>query len=271
MMKKGMVLTGGYGDTFEEALQKHKDAGFQGVEIVTSEKGGWFSLDTTISGISALSAASQKVGVEIGSVMAGAWKNPLSDPDPRTREKGQALVSKAIEGAQQMGAAAVLVVPAVVNDEVTYEQAWDRSQGVIRELIPEAEDAGVCLCVENVWNKFLLSPFDFCRYVDSFQSEAVRVYFDVGNVLVYGYPEHWIRSLGGRIRKVHLKDFKTNIGNISGFTNLLEGDVNWPRVVEALREIRYSDYLTAELGPFTHAPEEMLSQTSSAMDAILKM
>ena len=271
-MKKGMVLVGGYGDaTFEQVLRKHKDAGFDGVEVVAADEGGWFHLNSTPEDVAALRAASQRAGVEIGSVMAGAWKNPLSHPDPKVREKGQALVSKAIEGAKGMGAAAVLVVPAVVNEEVTYEQAWARSQGVLRELVPAAERAGVCLCIENVWNKFLLSPVDFCRYVDEFQSDAVRAYFDVGNVLVYGYPEHWIRSLGRRIRKIHLKDFKTGIGNVTGFTYLLQGDVNWPKVMGAIREIGYDDYLTGEFGVYRNAPEVMLRHTSAAMDAILKM
>ena len=163
-MKKGIVLVGGYGDlSFEGALRLHKDAGFDGVEVIANEEGGWFHLGTTSAEIQEMRAISERVGVEIGSLMAGAWKHPLSDPDRVARGKGQSLVAKAIEGARGMGAKAVLVVPAVVNQDVSYEQAWERSQGAIKELVPDAERSGVCLCIENVWNKFLLSPTEFCR------------------------------------------------------------------------------------------------------------
>ena len=183
-MKKGIVLVGGYGDlSFEGALRLHKDAGFDGVEVIANEEGGWFHLGTTSAEIQEMRAISERVGVEIGSLMAGAWKHPLSDPDRVARGKGQSLVAKAIEGARGIGAKAVLVVPAVVNQDVSYEQAWERSQGAIKELVPDAERSGapctrdesapsestrtarsgVCLCIENVWNKFLLSPTEFCR------------------------------------------------------------------------------------------------------------
>ncbi|MGB9677847.1 MAG: sugar phosphate isomerase/epimerase family protein, partial [Candidatus Ratteibacteria bacterium] len=119
------------------------------------------------------------------------------------------------------------------------------------------------------WNKFLLSPIEMKKYVEEIGSEYVKVYFDVGNILVIGFPEMWIRILGRLIKRIHLKDFKLSIGNINGFCDLLEGDVNWPEVIKALKEIGYNSYLTAEVGPYKYFPETKIYNTSLAMDKIL--
>jgi L-ribulose-5-phosphate 3-epimerase len=265
-MKKGMVLTGiGESDSFEELLGRYKAAGFEGVEISISETGGWISLDSTEEDLVALKQKADNAGVEIHSIMGGLlWRNPLSDPDAKVRERGMMVVEKALEAGAIVGATAVLVVPGVVNETVCYEEAYDRSQAAIKELVPKAAEQRVVMAVENVWNKFLLSPREMVQYIDEIGSEWVGAYFDVGNIILYGYPEHWIRSLGGRLRKVHLKDYGRN-----GFTYLLQGDVNWPAVRAALEEIGYEDYVTAELGPYQYFPEVMLQHTSSSIDAIL--
>jgi hexulose-6-phosphate isomerase len=126
--------------------------------------------------------------------------------------------------------------------------------------------------VENVWNKFLLSPLEFRAFIDSFQNERVGAYFDVGNVLATGYPEDWIATLGHRIGRVHFKDYRRNVGSADGFCDLLSGDVNWPEVMRALRAVPYDGWVAAEMIPpvpfYKHCPEVLIPNTSRAMDAI---
>ncbi len=183
-------------------------------------------------------------GVPIHSIVFGGWHAPFSDPDPKVIKNGLAGMETALRCARAMGADAVLLVPAVVKENVSYADAYKRSQKHIRKLLPLAEEVGVVIAIENVWNKFLLSPLEFARYVDEFDSPWVQAYFDVGNVIIYGYAQDWLRTLGKRIVKIHLKDFKRR-----GFqwTNLRDGDVNWPEVRRALDEIGYNGFMTTEL------------------------
>jgi len=143
----------------------------------------------------------------------------------------------------------VLLVPAVVDRSTSYSDAWTRSQRVIRErLLPLARELKVIIAVEEVWNKFLLSPLEFARYIDEFESPWVRAYFDVGNVVFYGYPQDWIRTLGPRIVKIHLKDFNLERSKgLFAWKNLGEGDVDWQHVRRALADINYSGYVTTEV------------------------
>ncbi len=191
-----------------------------------------------------LGRLARQAGVPIHSIVRGGWDAPFSDPDPKVIDKGLATMETALRSAKALGADAVLLVPAIVNEKVSYAQAYKRSQRHIRKLLPLAEELGVTIAVENVWNKFLLSPLEFARYVDEFDSPWLKAYFDIGNVILFGYSQDWIRTLGKRIVKIHLKDFKRR-----GYewTNLLDGDVNWPQVRRALDEIGYDGYLTTEL------------------------
>jgi L-ribulose-5-phosphate 3-epimerase len=154
-----------------------------------------------------------------------------------------------LRNAALWGADAVLLVPAVVDAKTSYRDAWTRSQQVIRErLLPMARELKVVIAVEEVWNKFLLSPLEFARYVDDFASPYVRAYFDVGNVVFYGFPQDWIRTLGSRIVKVHIKDFRLDRQNGRFiWQNLGEGDIDWPEVRHALSEVGYTGYVTTEL------------------------
>ena len=184
-------------------------------------------------------------GVPIHSIVFGGWRTPFSDPDPAIVEKGLRGMEAALHSAKAMGAETVLLVPAVVTEHVRYADAYERSQRHIRKVLPIAEETGVVIAVENVWNKFLLSPIEFARYVDEFESPWLRAYFDVGNVVAFGYPEDWIRTLGKRIVKVHLKDFKRGPHQ---WAPLREGDVDWPEVRRALAEVGYTGFVTCELG-----------------------
>jgi hexulose-6-phosphate isomerase len=188
--------------------------------------------------------AADKAGLRIHSVMNMAhWRTPLSSPDPAEVEASVKGMKQSLRQAKLYGADVVLLVPAVVRHDTTYEQAWERSQRQIRKLIPEAEKLGVTIAVEEVWNKFLLTARDFNQYVDEFDSPVVQAYFDVGNIVHYGVPEHWIRQLGKRIVRVHLKDYARR----KGFVNLGDGDVDWPAVRQAFADVGYTGPATLEL------------------------
>jgi hexulose-6-phosphate isomerase len=177
------------------------------------------------------------------------WRFPLSSSDPEVVTKSVQGMETSLRNAALWGADAVLLVPAVVDAKTSYRDAWTRSQKVIRErLLPMARDLKIIIAVEEVWNKFLLSPIEFARYVDDFESPLLRAYFDVGNVVFYGFPQDWIRTLGSRIVKVHIKDFRLDRQN-GRFTweNIGQGDIDWPEVRKALAEVGYTGYVTTEI------------------------
>lgn len=271
-MKKAMNAWGFPAEMeLEEMLELTKDAGFDGIELAISEA-GMLGLDTPKRTIETYRERIESHGLEAPSVASGlGWRYPLSSPDGKIARKGVKCVEKSLEAASQLGAKTVLVVPGTVTEEVGYAEAYERSQDAIRGLAPMAGDLGVNIGIENVWNRLLLSPLEFCRYIDEINHDNVRAYFDVGNVLVMGFPQDWIKTLRNRISCVHVKDFSTKIGNITGFTYLLQGDVNWPEVMEAFRGIGYDDYLVAELGAYKHAPRKMIYDTSSSLDKIMAL
>jgi hexulose-6-phosphate isomerase len=217
------------------AFQLLKDAGFEGVELISPNQ-----LDQA-----EVLAARDKTGLVIHGVSGGRhWQDPLSDPDPRVVERGLAAIRQEFLDCKAYGGTTVLVVPAVVNKKVSYRDAYARSQENIRKLIPYAEQAGVKIAIEEVWNRFLLSPVEFARYIDEFSSPWVGAYFDVGNVVEYGYPEEWIRELGKRILKVHVKEYAKS----KRFEYKLgEGEIDWPAVRKALLDVGYDGWITAEV------------------------
>ena len=226
-----------YRDRFRMALE----AGFAGIEMQTVS-------DTAEA--EAIRDASASTGLRVHSVMnSDHWKFPLSSADPEVVGKSVAGMETSFRNAKLWGADTVLLVPAVVDPQTAYRDAWTRSQKVIKErLLPMARDLKVMIAVEEVWNKFLLSPLEFARYVDELDSPWLKAYFDVGNVLFYGYPQDWIRTLGRRIVKVHLKDFSLDRpGGRFAWKNLGEGDVDWVEVRKALAEVGYDGYVTTEI------------------------
>ena len=202
------------------------------------------------------------------------WSKPLSDPDAGVRGEGMEGVRVALEDARAYGTDAVLVVPGTVNERVRYDECWERSSECIRRLLPDAERLNVRICIENVWNNFLLSPMEACRYVDQFSSPLVGFYFDCGNILFYGWPEQWIRILGERIIRIHIKEFSRKKadaeGRWKGFDlSLTEGDVDWSAVMDAARRNYRGRWLTTEQGS-SKTPEE-LADLSRRLDKILAM
>ena len=170
----------------------------------------------------------------------------IASGNPAVVEKSLNAMRTSLRNAKLWGSYSVLLVPAVVNPQTSYRDAWTRSQTQIRKLIPLAQELRVVIAVEEVWNKFLLSPLEFAKYIDEFNSPWVKAWFDVGNVVLYGYPQDWIRTLGKRIVELHLKDFK-RLEDGYRWVNLGEGDIDWPEVRKALAEIGYSGTATTEL------------------------
>ena len=227
--------------SLSECFQIAKRVGFESIEINIAEEGE-LTTSSTEAEVKAIVASAQQAGVELSSLSTGlGWKYPLTSPDPAIREKGAQTIRKQLEVAQWMGVDTTLVVPGIVNADIAYDDAYSRAQEVLKGLAAEAEQRKVAIGVENVWNKFLLSPLEFARFLDEIGSPYVGAYFDAGNVLLYGFPDQWIKILGNRIKKIHVKDFKSNIGNGSGFCNPLQGDVPWAKVRAALEAIGYDE------------------------------
>lgn len=237
-----------------------KAVGFEGVEMRTMP-------DRATA--EEVARASQDTGLVVHSVMnSDHWEYPLSSADPEVVRKSVAGMKTSLENASLWKAGAVLLVPAVVNPETSYADAWTRSQQVIRdEILPVAAGFKVVVAIEEVWNKFLLSPLEMARYVDEFKSPYVKAYFDVGNIVFYGYPQDWIRTLGPRIVRVHLKDFKLDRreGRFD-FVHLGEGDIDWPEVRKALKDINYTGWMTTEI---RGGDREYLSDVVTRIDRIL--
>jgi L-ribulose-5-phosphate 3-epimerase len=248
-LKKGIMWGSiGTGKTVLEKFQAAKLAGFDGVEV-----------DSHLDRNEVLRAR-ESTGLKIHSVCDSRhWKLLLSSPDPKVREDGVEALKVALEDASVFGSDAVLLVPGRVTEAVSYDECWNRSVEEIKKAIPTAEKLNVKIAIENVWNNFLLSPMEAVRYIDQFQSPFVGAYFDCGNILAYGWPEQWIKILGKRIAKVHIKEYSRKIadteGKSAGFkVKLREGDVNWSAVMKALDETGYQGWTGIEM-PGGDTPE----------------
>lgn len=280
-MKKSISIWSFYGDwSLKDKMKLAKDAGFEGIELDVSGDGP-ITLDSDEDAIAAIGSLAADSGLTLSGLATGMyWEfNPASE-NAESRAQAKEVLEKQIRVASQLGIGAVLVVPGSVGadfipgcEELSYDKVWDRATEFISNALPLAKELGVDIGIENVWNKFLLSPLEMARFIDQFDDAHVGSYFDVGNVLATGYPEHWIRILKDRIRRVHVKDYRRAVGSVDGFVDLLSGDVNWPAVVQSLKSIGYSGWVAAEMIPpvpfYKYAPETLIDNTSRAMDSIL--
>ncbi len=239
-----------------------RDCGFQEIECPTTPDP---------KAAEEIFEASKNAKLRIHSVMNQAhWSSPLSSADPDVVARSLAGMCTSLENAHLWGSDTVLLVPAVVNAQTSYREAWDRSQKQIRTLLPLAEQLHVIIGIEEVWNKFLLSPLEMARYIDDFQSPWVRAYFDVGNVVINGYPQDWIRTLGKRIVKLHLKDFTFKNDpqikkRVAEWVNLRDGEIDWKEVYRALQEVGFTGTATVEL---SGGDEAYLKDVSRRVDLI---
>lgn len=256
-----------------------REAGFVGVEV-NLEATEEFSLDASEQTLVALQRAIADEGMVVSAAYCREqWLNPITSQSAETRARGAAIVEKLLRAATFLQTDTVLVVPGAVDNSVfaanpeivPYDIAYNNAQQVLRDLAARvAPVTQVTLAIENVWGKFLQSPLEMARFIDEIESPWAGAYFDVGNILRTGYPEHWIRILNQRIRRVHFKDYRLASGDLTGFVGLLQGDVNWPAVMDALRAINYDGWVTAEVLPaYRYYGERLIHETSAAMDAIL--
>ncbi|HWF45906.1 MAG TPA: sugar phosphate isomerase/epimerase family protein [Bryobacteraceae bacterium] len=227
-----------------DRMQLARDSGFEQIECPTTPDP---------AKAAEMKRGAEKAGLRIHSVMnMDHWKYPLSSADASVVERSLKGARTSIENAHFWGADSVLIVPGVVDASNSYSDVYKRSRESINKLLPLAEQYRIIIGLEEVWNKFLLSPLEFATYVDGFHSDFLRAYFDVGNVVLYGYPQDWILTLGKRIVKLHIKDFSFRVDPVSHdrvakWMPLLEGDIDWHAVHDALREIGYVGSASVEL------------------------
>ena len=259
----------------DSLLAEAREHGFDGVEPAIGHE-GLVTLESTEEDCRRLVAKAVDHGLRVTGLASGlGWEFPMSADDPDVRRRGVEAVACALKAASWLGVRPVLVVPGMVSPgwgedvgHVPYDTATERMREGIAGLVPTAEDLGVVIAIENVWNRVLLSPLEMRDFIDGFGSPAVGAYLDVGNMIPWGYAEDWVRILGRRICAVHIKDYKRGREGLDGFCELLEGDVDFPAVMAALREVGYDGPCTAE---FFGLDSEALSRLSAAMDRVLAM
>ena len=270
------IFDGGLDGTLpiKSAMGQASKMGFEGIELGIASQ-GVLTHNTSQAECEEIVREAEKHGLEISGVASGeSWTTSPTANDENVRKKIIDFTQKALQITHWLGSDAYLFVPGAVEvfflpdaEVIPYDVCYQRASEAISQLVPVAEKLGVAIAVENVWNKFLLSPLEMREFIDNFNTSQVGVYFDVGNVLLTGYPDQWIRILGPRIKRVHIKDFKLSVGNADGFVDLLEGDVDFEAVKQALSEINYDGYVTAEMLPFTPGRPE---KTAAAMKKIFK-
>lgn len=274
-----------------ECMRLAKRAGFEGIELALSEKGP-VSLDCSETEFSDIRDMAAAEGLHISSLATGLyWQYSLTSDRADIREKARRIVRMQLDAASALGTDCILVCPGIVgvdfrpedvvpdagdigffagNEIIDYEIAYERALAAFAELAPYAGEKGVAIGVENIWNRFLLSPLEMRRFLDEIGSPWVGAYLDVGNTVLFGYPEHWIRILGRRIKKVHFKDYRRGSNSLAGFVDLLAGDVNWAKVYEAFSQIGYDGWANAEMCPtYRQYADQMIFNASAAMDRIL--
>jgi len=257
----------------DEVFKMAREHGFDAVEVAI-DKIGEITPDTTEAECARIVESAKSAGVQLSSLASGlGWQNPMTTSDETARAEATELVAASLRAAKYLGVDAILCVPGFVGVDFapgfarhSYDEAYNNALKSIIELAPLAKETGVTIGIENVWNKFLLSPLEMRDFIDKVGGGA-GCYFDVGNVLLTGYPDQWIHILGERITRIHFKDFKNSVGTIDGFCDLLDGDVDYPAVMNALREVGYDGFVTAEF----FGVEQDLAKISTAMDKILAM
>jgi L-ribulose-5-phosphate 3-epimerase len=257
-----------------ECFAQAKSAGFDAIELAV---GADLPLDISHDDARRLADAAEKAGIRIATLWVSEplHRNPLNSPDPAIRARGVEAIRKAISVATDLNCGALLLYAVRLGNgpklEAGSQETWDRYTAEMKKLLPDAEHARVLLDPENVWNKFLLSPLEMRAFVDQFHSPWVGSHFDAGNVMQYGYPEDWILTLGQRIKRVHVKDYKLSTRGEQGrFADLWEGDVNWKAVMAALVKVGYSGPVAPEIG-YNRSQPDQLKQVSAALDRILAL
>jgi len=246
-----------------DILKNSSSIGYDGVELNLDEE----MLKMSKSERAIIREMAESLGLELPSLSTALfWKYNLASPDPDVRRKGIEIVRLGCEFASDIGASVFLVVPAVATADVPYQNMWELSKRSIIEAAKSAENYGVTIGIENVWNRFLYSPLEFRRFIEEINHPNVKVYFDVGNAFFMGFPEQWIRYLAELIVCVHVKDFQMSTMR---FKPLFEGDINWQKVMKALKEIGYDGFLNVEISPYPGHPLKAAIDSKLALDILL--
>ena len=276
-MKKGISTWSLPDRSADASFSLAKECGFDGVEVGISDK-GLLRLDSSEKELYDFKKKADEYAMPLYSLVYDfCWHNSLTASDPEVRKKGEQTVIRELEIASFLGCDTLLVLPGMVknpgepNSEIVpYDVAYNRALEAMCRLSEYGEKYGVNLAVENVANKLLLSPLEMRDFIDKVNSPKVKAYFDVGNVMRFGYAEHWIDILGDRIAKVHFKDSRMEAKGAMSATDLLEGETNYPAVMDALRRAGYNDWVTAEIFPQAGRDhKEFLIKNSKAMDKII--
>jgi len=292
-IKKGInIWSFPIGMSIADSMELAKKAGFEGIELALAAK-GFLSMESNENEVLEYKKKADEIGIEINSLATGLyWQYSLTSNKEDIREKAKAVVRKQLDFAALLGSDTALIMPGSVGcdfkpDEIVpdaknieyyvgseiidYDVAWNRSISSLKELAPYAQKKGVYIGIENVWNKFLLSPLEMRNFIDEVGSPWVQAFLDVGNMVIFGYPQHWIKILGNRIKKVHFKDFRRSIPTKDGFLDLLAGDVDWYEVIKAFNKIEYEGWANAEMCPiYRFYSDQIIYNTSASMDRILK-
>lgn len=277
-MKKGISIWSFPAGKLSDNFALAKDAGFEGIEVALDEGNGEITLTSGERDLLAVKQQAQDAGIALYSVASGLyWSYWLNSDNEAERTKAKDIVKKQLDTAAILGCESILVIPGCVNAEfaapgrvMDYAETYERSMESLIEVKEHAEKCKVEIALENVWNKFLLSPMEMRDFIDKLNSPYVGSYLDIGNVLANGFPEQWVQILGSRIKKVHFKDYRIDAGGLHGFVDLLAGDVNYPAVMQALEKIGYDGWVSAEMIPnYKYHTETIIYNTSKAMDAIL--
>lgn len=278
--------------SIEKCMRIAKDAGFEGIELTLSAA-GQLNLNSSDEEIILIQNTAKKIGISINSLATGLyWQYSLTSNREDIRDKAKQLVKRQLDVAALLGADCILACPGAVgvdfkpedvvpdaeeleffagSEVIDYDIAYERARDAFIELAPYAAQKQVTIGIENIWNKFLLSPLEMRSFIDEINSPWVGVFLDVGNMMLFGYPEHWIKILGKRIKKVHFKDYRRDARGLAGFVDLLAGDVNWVKVVDKFEEIGYRGWVNAEMCPsYKHYTDQLIYNTSAAMDRILR-
>ncbi|ASN06751.1 sugar phosphate isomerase/epimerase family protein [Virgibacillus necropolis] len=251
-------------------LKATKEAGFEGVELNFREQGGELTHETSIVEAKRLARLVESHDLEIASLSTGLFNfYPLSSGDARLRKNGEDIGFRMIELAEAMGVDVIQVVPGVAAVDISYDAAYELAVESLSRLGDVASEAGVTIGIENVCNKFLPSPREYTGFLNEINHSSVQAYFDNGNALATGYPEHFIKLLGDRIVAMHVKDYREHMGE---FVSILEGDTNWPAMMKALKDIPYEGYLIATPHyPFLHSHDSHIERYSRDLTAVLNL
>ena len=277
-MKKSINIWSFVGKNNKQAMKLAKDAGFEGIELALGGEGE-ISMTSTDEELLSIKSYAEELGIKIPSLSSGlCWANSLTANDPQERQRAFDMVVRQLYCAKMIGAETILVIPGSVSVEfvpewgvVDYDVVWERALEQMKKLAPIAEQMGVQIGLENVWNKFLLSPLEMRNFIDAVGSDWVGAYFDTGNVVYSGYPEQWIKILGERIFKVHFKDYRRNPGGLNAFVDLLSGDVDWKAVRAAFEEIGYEGWAAGEMIPqYAQGSDQLIYNTSASMERIMR-